>query len=300
MVLLVNKMEIHEIRGILIKDFGETNVMNVYINTIIKYGGTKSQYKERHHILPKSLYPQYKDCEWNLVDVEYRIHFLLHYLLYKYMCNYEMKCALQCMIAFTKIDLIDSKLYSKIKRYNFDHSTYTPKKKFWDGNKRSHKKGKRLTGYENGLKKLNDENFKCYLDLIDKKYIRVHNNTHKPNHLFLFNGHSIEKIYIIRLYNMYFVFRNNLPKFLKDRTRLIKNKDYSVFLNSSISKINSKWSDYEKEFVSILKNKRLNEIDIEIIPLKDYRYSETHEIIHTEMDLMNGINKAIQTLKENI
>ena len=41
---------------------------------------------ELHHILPKSLFPEfknYKGNEWNFVILEYRAHYIAHYMLYK-------------------------------------------------------------------------------------------------------------------------------------------------------------------------------------------------------------------------
>jgi hypothetical protein len=40
-------------------------------------------YVERHHILPKSLYPEYAKCKWNIVKLSARKHFIAHILLYK-------------------------------------------------------------------------------------------------------------------------------------------------------------------------------------------------------------------------
>ena len=47
----------------------------------------RKQYHEKHHILPKSLYPKYKSFRlhpWNGVLLDYKQHFICHYLLYKH------------------------------------------------------------------------------------------------------------------------------------------------------------------------------------------------------------------------
>jgi len=38
---------------------------------------------ERHHVLPKSLYPEFAKDEWNLVDLPLRVHFISHWMLAK-------------------------------------------------------------------------------------------------------------------------------------------------------------------------------------------------------------------------
>ena len=40
-------------------------------------------YTETHHILPKSIFPEYKTCKWNLVKLSARQHFIAHILLVK-------------------------------------------------------------------------------------------------------------------------------------------------------------------------------------------------------------------------
>lgn len=44
------------------------------------------QYSEKHHILPKSLFPEYKDLknnDWNLIVLSFRQHYICHWILAK-------------------------------------------------------------------------------------------------------------------------------------------------------------------------------------------------------------------------
>ena len=41
------------------------------------------EYTERHHILPKCLFPQYARSKWNIIKLNARKHFIAHVLLYK-------------------------------------------------------------------------------------------------------------------------------------------------------------------------------------------------------------------------
>lgn len=58
--------------------------INRYIR-LIEYAKSKpipsGTYTEKHHILPQSRYPEYKDALWNLVVVEARVHLFAHYML---------------------------------------------------------------------------------------------------------------------------------------------------------------------------------------------------------------------------
>ena len=53
--------------------------------------------REVHHILPKSLYGEYKDCEANLISISIRQHYLAHLILWKMTKDYKMGYALKLM-----------------------------------------------------------------------------------------------------------------------------------------------------------------------------------------------------------
>jgi hypothetical protein len=53
-----------------------------YMALVLDYATTE-EYTESHHILPKSLFPQYKNDKWNLVNLSAKDHFLAHYYLHK-------------------------------------------------------------------------------------------------------------------------------------------------------------------------------------------------------------------------
>jgi hypothetical protein len=57
---------------------------------------------ERHHILPKSIFPEYKNCDWNIVKVSLRKHYILHLILHK-MLGGKMTTAFLLMCNRTKI-----------------------------------------------------------------------------------------------------------------------------------------------------------------------------------------------------
>ena len=57
-----------------------------YLTLVMNYK-TDEIYTELHHILPKSLFPQYKNDKWNLVRLSAKDHFYAHYYLHKALPN---------------------------------------------------------------------------------------------------------------------------------------------------------------------------------------------------------------------
>lgn len=84
---------------------------------------------EKHHILPKSLFPNLRYCKENLVNVPFRVHYLLHYLLAKSLDSKEMWWAFNSMCnkntASGKLLKINSILYQKGKTaFSNSHSEW--------------------------------------------------------------------------------------------------------------------------------------------------------------------------------
>lgn len=79
-------------------------------------------YYEKHHIFPKSIFPQYKNNKHNFVLFTAREHFIAHILCYKIWPCKETSCAMWCFLSLNKTVKdykISSKLYEKIrKEYN--------------------------------------------------------------------------------------------------------------------------------------------------------------------------------------
>jgi hypothetical protein len=61
----------------------DKNRLEDYLNFITNCENTGS-YKEKHHILPSSLFPEFKKkCIWNIKELTAKNHFIAHYLLLK-------------------------------------------------------------------------------------------------------------------------------------------------------------------------------------------------------------------------
>jgi hypothetical protein len=102
---------------------------------------TNYVYYEGHHILPKSLYPEYKTEKWNIVLLNSREHFICHLLLCKVFQNKKhtnkMKYALTAMRIIYRDGqkrYINSYLFEKYKNDITPHNKgkkmkYVPKPK---------------------------------------------------------------------------------------------------------------------------------------------------------------------------
>lgn len=60
--------------------------LSKYFELVLNYPEIDT-YTEGHHILPKSLFPQYRKSKWNIVNLTGRDHLYAHYYLYKALVN---------------------------------------------------------------------------------------------------------------------------------------------------------------------------------------------------------------------
>jgi len=121
-----------------------------FINYYIE-NNTNENY-EKHHILPRKLFPEYIKSEWNLVKLPYRAHYLAHYMLAKIFGS-SMWYAFNSMNNknYKKISHINSTLYSKGKKESSILLSELRKKEGkWIGNKNPSIKNPKF-GNKNGM-----------------------------------------------------------------------------------------------------------------------------------------------------
>lgn len=95
-----------------------------YSNFIMSFDDQNQQQIEKHHILPKSLFPEYKDDRNNICSLSPRAHYIAHVILTKaFPESKEMQTALWFMMN-TRDVKYSSKQYEKSKIY---HSKYSSK-----------------------------------------------------------------------------------------------------------------------------------------------------------------------------
>lgn len=85
-----------------------------YRKEYLKLVKNNSSNGELHHILPKSMFPKWKNRKTNLVRLSFEDHYKAHYLLYKIYNNKEMTLALFFMLKTTG-KKFNSELYEKLK-----------------------------------------------------------------------------------------------------------------------------------------------------------------------------------------
>ena len=69
---------------------------------LVSCSTTSTRYCEFHHILPKSMFPQFADANWNLVRLEYAMHREAHRLLWLMYNNAPMTTSYRMMCGFTQ------------------------------------------------------------------------------------------------------------------------------------------------------------------------------------------------------
>jgi hypothetical protein len=95
--------------------FRQNKYLNWYLNLVSKE--YDDEYTEKHHILPKSLFPEYKTCSWNLIRLNARAHFIAHLLLPKILkeLEHERKMLWAVNRFRAKGKYFNSRLYKKVK-----------------------------------------------------------------------------------------------------------------------------------------------------------------------------------------
>lgn len=71
------------------------------------------QYTENHHILPRSLYPEYKKEKWNIITLTARQHFIAHWMLANIFGG-KMWTAIHMMVNCDENGKRDYKIFSRL------------------------------------------------------------------------------------------------------------------------------------------------------------------------------------------
>ena len=77
--------------------------LDKYINFLINYKlDDNIDYVEKHHILPKCFFPEYKDDEWNIIELSYEDHKIVHLWIFKAINNRTYQRPLNWMMNYYK------------------------------------------------------------------------------------------------------------------------------------------------------------------------------------------------------
>lgn len=74
--------------------------LDKYINHLISYKlDSKVEYVEKHHILPRCFFPEFKDEEWNIIELNYEDHKKAHLWIFKAINNRSYQRPLNWMMS---------------------------------------------------------------------------------------------------------------------------------------------------------------------------------------------------------
>lgn len=99
-------------------EYNGKNYRKEYLKLINNSKNNKVFIGEVHHILPKSMFPKWKNKKSNLIKLSYEDHYRAHYLLYKIYNNYEMAVAFFLMLKKTYKEY-NPELYSELRAKMF-------------------------------------------------------------------------------------------------------------------------------------------------------------------------------------
>jgi hypothetical protein len=86
------------------KNIDNHEYLSKYISLLLEYVPVfnENDYVEKHHILPTSVFPEYKNHSWNIIDLRYEDHILAHLLLFKSINVRQYQRPLNWMIPYYK------------------------------------------------------------------------------------------------------------------------------------------------------------------------------------------------------
>jgi len=66
------------------KKIDNIEYLDKYINILLNYSNNNlEEYTEKHHILPRSIFPEYSKEDWNIIEINYEDHKLVHLCIFK-------------------------------------------------------------------------------------------------------------------------------------------------------------------------------------------------------------------------
>lgn len=122
-------MELNEMLDIMSSVSQNDHYLNRYFSLVESHMDEdyNGEVFHRHHILPQSIFPEYKKSKWNIISISPRLHLILHWCLH-YAIGKSMTHAYFQMCIHPKYDLtITPKQYQTIKEAH----SYSMSKKVW-------------------------------------------------------------------------------------------------------------------------------------------------------------------------
>jgi hypothetical protein len=84
------------------KTIDKIEYLDKYIKSIIEYKSNDQKYIEKHHILPRSTFPELENESWNIIELDYETHRLAHLYLFKAINDRRYQRPLNWMMNYYK------------------------------------------------------------------------------------------------------------------------------------------------------------------------------------------------------
>lgn len=264
---------------------------------------------EKHHILPRSMFPDYVDSEWNIVGLSPRAHYIAHYILWRAVRNRSTLYAFNVM---KRTSGGNSVLYDNgkkeyreyVRNMRWYHDPITGKHEYTDGectpgyvpgyifdttpnsslwahdpiaNKSRRFGSPELIpeGFIRGrvdaclTKHLNADNVNRFLNLKTKEYVLVEVGCEEWFHIPT-HGRRLRDFTVLIRDGVHYLTMKSLPEHLKP---LLKNGD-----NAIVPKPHWNASDEANQFREANHGKTYRESGISVVQLQHCEFSEHTEV----------------------
>lgn len=290
--------------------------LNLWYNRYIKllkyaetqdYSNTKHYHK--HHILPKSLFPEYEHDQDNLIKLSYRLHYIAHYILWKLTKTYQMSVAFVLMHKgkLEEKPHLNSKAFDDATKYLSDYfrnnpEVCTPSKLYWtldeNGNRcRTEDESKKISGaapWQKGFNSINKERTR-FINLITKETEYVLKNE-KPEWYHYYMGATTKsKFYIFLFEDIYYFSYLTLPR--KIQFNLGRNLDVIdnkiPTIDSYMYKYSEKLDEPRKHMIEQHGGKTLKELGLQVFYFydQDFKFDFTKQLYDYETRNKHPIKK---------
>lgn len=263
---------------------------------------------EKHHILPRSMFPQYVESEWNIVKLTPRAHYIAHYILWKAVGNRVTLYAFNMMRRSSGNSYLyqtGKEEYRKYVRsmrwyYDVDSGSHvytdgeppegyvsgyafdtTPRKSLW-AHDPSDKRAYRFEleedipdgfirgrGKHGQTKHLNAEGSRRYLNLKTKNYEIVKDGAQEWFHVPI-HGRRLSDFVVLVRDGVHYLTMASLPEHLKP---VMKNGDGTI-----VPKPHWNATDDANMLRSVNHGKTYREAGIRVVQLQQCEFMETTEV----------------------
>lgn len=259
---------------------------NRYVK-LIEYAKTQNFGKltHGHHILPRSMFPEFKDTKENIVVLSYRLHYLAHFILLKLTVDSRMAVAFTYMNRSTNKAgfYLNSRLFAATteeitKSFVENPEICTPSKLYWtldeNGNRcRTEDPSKKISGvapWQKGFDSINKERTK-FFNMLTKNFEYIDKNVKPELYHYRIGAYKKGKLFVYLYKGMYYFKFSDLPRELhfglKHSDKIMDNIIPTT--DSYLYKHSVKLDLIRKEIIELHGGKTLGEIGLKVYNIED-------------------------------